>query len=202
ARIFKQNPPIPPKYPALCKKFLDFSFVANDEFSPSTGLFPILLQAVTNNYTKGLSNILFETKNDEFMAIYREKDEEYRFLVGFNAPIFSELTFHGEPYRVAVTGKTAFDEDGFAVMKIKVAFLETPSERILKIHLNGSKSFLEQFESPGQEFAKKGLKNLINSYAEKPILGSAIEKLNKGYLDYKVEKIFSPVIHLNAIQKN
>ena len=40
-------------------------------------------QVLENNYAKGFESIGFEIRDSEFFALYKEKDEEYSFEIGF-----------------------------------------------------------------------------------------------------------------------
>ncbi len=53
---------------------------------------------------------------------YRENDESYRFEVGFEKNIVSDIFFRGEQYRISTGAKFISDEDDRLVLKIELLF--------------------------------------------------------------------------------
>ncbi len=163
--------------------------------APSVGLFPVLLQITQNNYATGLVSIDFVYENERLWMQYAETDVTYRIAIGFDRAEVAELVAHGNPYRIAARGRLATNEDGEEVLIVTVDFPETPCTRMLKFvkHSDGEVT-LYQTETPGQPFVKQltGLvKERLDAY---PLLGSAAEKLDDDYIDYKIERLLEPVL--------
>ena len=181
---------IPKEYRLLAGK----RFCTNG--APATGLMPVFMQAVQNNYTKGTTAISFEREGAVPVLEYTEADESYRLPLGFDRPLIADLSFHGEPYRVAVSGKMSHNEDDIPVLKIKVEFLETPCTRILKFFIQKEFITMECLETPGTAFVMRGIWELATTISTKPIIGSTLSKVDKDFINYKIEKLFQPRIEL------
>ncbi|MBE7057004.1 MAG: serine hydrolase [Ruminococcaceae bacterium] len=181
-------------------KFTDFfkqfqgCFQADN--APAVGLLPAFLQIVQNNYTKGTSAISFEMKEKIPVITYFEEDEQHILPIGINTPVVTDLSFHQEPYQVAVSGNFAENEDGIPVLKISVFFTETPCTRILKFYHYGDFIKMNCIETPGTEFLSRGIRTLSKGMLTKPVIGSTLAKLDYDFLDYKIRKLFEPTIKL------
>jgi CubicO group peptidase (beta-lactamase class C family) len=178
----------------------EYSVLAGRKFrvsaAPSTGLMPVFMQAVQNNYTKGTVAIAFKKEGTVPLLEYIEADESYTLPIGFAKPLLQDLTFHGEPYRVAVSGKISRNEDDIPVLKIKVEFIETPCTRILKFFLEKGRITMECLETPGTAFVLRGIWDLASTVKDKPIIGSTISKVDRDFINYKIEKLFQPRLAL------
>lgn len=164
----------------LCGK----RFVPLEEEAASVGLLPLVTQAVQNNYTKGLKSLVFDRADGKFRLTVNESDESYVLPVGFFAPEYTDLVFHGEPYLVAVQGEFCENEDAVPVLKIRISFLEEASARTIKIFFFGDRTVAKFSENPGRGFIdvtlgalKTGAKGnpiaeLIMSHADpEPVIG-------------------------------
>ncbi len=190
AGLKNRSADIPPE----CKALVGKSF--HVDFAPAAGLMPVFMQAVQNNYTKGTKGIAFLQEENLLILEYRETDEIHRIPIGFGAPVQSDLVFHGEPYRVAVSGKTARNEDDIPVLKVRIEFIETPCTRILKFYMDRARFLLLCLETPGTEFVMTGLQELAASMKDKPIIGSTLSKVDRDFVNYKIEKLFQPRLEL------
>lgn len=166
------------------------------ESAPSTGLLPAFLQIVQNNYTKGTRAVGFRIQDDQLILTYYEEDETYVIPVGFTQPIISDLTFHGEPYRVSAQANCAENEDGIPVMKISVSFIETPCTRILKFYNDGHSLKMRCSETPGTDFLAGGVRMVAQGMLDKPIVGPTLSKIDYDFVDYKIHRLFEPVLKL------
>lgn len=146
--------------------------------SVAVGLLPFITQLLQNNFTRGLKSIGFEFVDGEFYMTVTETDESYRFPIGFDSPQTADLSFHGEPYRVGVSGRLTSDEDDNPVLKIRISFLEIANSRFLKVHIYGNTIIVKFTESPGVQFfanAFEGFKHEIKSYSFVESLISVVE---------------------------
>lgn len=160
----------------------------------SVGLLPLLVQTVQNNFTKGLDNISFKVDNGSLTVTINENDESYSLPVGFAAPAYTELTFHGEPYRVGVSGRFATNEDDIPVLVIRVSFMEIPNTRLLKIFFYKDKIVTRWFESPGMEFITDGLSVLMAEMKLNPVFENLVTKADPDLILYKIESSFEPEV--------
>ena len=157
---------------------------------------PVFMQAVQNNYTKGTVSITFKQEGSVAVLEYEEADELYTLPIGFDKPLLTDLSFHGEPYRIAVSGKISHNEDDIPVLKVKVEFIETPCTRILKFFIEKGRIIMECLETPGTEFVMRGIWDLAATVMDKPIIGSTLSKVDKDFVNYKIEKLFRPQVEL------
>ena len=166
------------------------------EKAPTVGLVPLFLQSVQNNYTKGTTSVSFKIENDFMTMTYCEADQEFILPVGLNKPIISDIEFHGEPYRVAVSGNCSINEDGLPILKVSVSFIETPCTRILKIYNDGYSLKMKCLETPGAKLITNGIKTFSKSFLERPVIGASLSKIDYDYVEYKIYRLFEPVLKL------
>ncbi|MBR3704178.1 MAG: serine hydrolase [Oscillospiraceae bacterium] len=176
--------------------FLHRNFVADDPCSKSTGLLPVLLQIVHNNYTTGLHSIAISQRGIYPEIIYREMDAVHRFPIGLGKPVISELIFHGDCFRVAAYGRFTHDEEDRSVFYVRLDFLETPSVRILKLVLTENGFLLKQTETPGVPYFYQKLLMAAQQPLLRPVLLLAVGGSEDDYLLYKAQRLLSPEIRL------
>lgn len=176
--------------------FLDRSFRAADEHAPSTGLLPMVLQVVHNDYTSGLSGIAISTRGTLPELIYRENDATYRLPIGLGVPQITELCFNGNYFHVAAHGRFTHDEEERPVFYIKLDFLETPCVRILKLILTGDGLLLRQTETPGVPYVYEKLRAVASQPLYKPLLLVAAGGSEDDFLHYKSLRLMSPEIRM------
>ncbi len=192
ADIEQPKPALPPE----CMKYAGRFYLMNSEGTAAVGLMPLLMQALQNNYTRGLRSVGFECTPDTFTVLIGEQDVIYRLPVGFAEPRYADLDFHGEPYRVAVRGKFAVDEDDTPVLKLRISFLETASIRMLKLFFDGDSITLEWDERPGSPYAMTAVETLRDMLRQNPIAGTIAGSITKdrGYLDYLITRATRPTV--------
>ena len=190
------TPPAPaaPALPAPCARLSGMRFVPDDENAPSAGLFPVLLQAVQNNYASGLVSLSFLTSGASFYMTYEEKTERHVVRIGFGYPADNELSFGGIPYHVRVLGRFTADEDERPLLKLRFTFSETPLTRTLKFYYTGRRLRLEQAEWPGAPFVLDQALMIKNALCAVPLIGTAAGRVDNDYLRYRVEKKFAPAL--------
>ena len=178
--------------------FLNRNFVTDDPHAAPVGLLPLLLQALHNNYTKGVSSVAISTRGNLPELIYREQDAIYRLPIGLGVPLVTELSFHGDHYHIAAHGRFTHDEEERPVFYIRLDFLETPCVRILKLILNGDGLLLRQTETPGVPYLYGKLRMAAQNPLYKPLLLMGIGGSDEDFLRYKTLSILSPEIPMTA----
>lgn len=176
--------------------FLHRNFVADDPNAPSTGLLPVFLQIVHNNYTTGLHSIALSQRGIYPELIYREADAIHRLPIGLGRPIISELSFHGDTFRIAAHGRFTHDEEERRIFYIRLDFLETPSVRILKLVLTENGLLLKQTEEPGVPYFYNKLLSASQQPLLRPVLLFAAGGSEEDYLRYKAQRVLSPEIQM------
>ncbi len=189
----------PPKadgMPELCRNMDGLTLTVEVPDAASTGLLPLVLQIVQNNYTSGLQSIGFAVEKDTLWVTYTEKEDTHRFPVGFGTAADGEVYFRGEPYRIRTTGRAAQNEDGADVLILNIAFLETPCTRSLRLYFDEDGVRLRQEERPGEPLMELFRSELRRKLEEQPVVGSAVEKMDDDYVTYRIRRVFAPELPL------
>ncbi|MEG0227420.1 MAG: serine hydrolase [Lachnospiraceae bacterium] len=161
------------------------------------GIFPLLMQVFHNNFADGIARIDFEYQEGRLWMRFGEGDQEHRFCVGFSEAVVTEIVEHGEPYCIAVQGKAALDEDKCIVLKIKIAFLEEASRRLLKIHFSKDLKEMEVYwdETPGKQVIMSGLDMVTAQEKSNFIMNGLKEKGGMELIQIVADDIIRPVTH-------
>jgi len=180
--------------------FKGIKLKSEDKSAVSIGLLPNSLQLVENNFTQGLTEIAISDRPDMVEMTYREGTVENRFVVGIEKPNITVLTFGNQRYNVAVKGRFATNEEDMPVFTVQIDFLETPFRRMLKLVLDGDRATLFQDETPGKNYILNVMNEVIDNRTGITVLSNAVDKelLDVDYVEYKVEKTFSPKIELKV----
>lgn len=189
------------KLPTQCAALDGVALTTEDPHAPSTGLLPVLLQALGGNYTSGLTGLRFFIREHRFYVEYTEKEEVHTFAVGFDVPVVTTLYFHGIPYRVAVSGTFTHDEDRQPLLKLRLDFTETPSTRFLRLAFDRNDYALQQTESPNEQLLLRNLGLLTAGLEEKPLIGPALNMLDLDYIEYRALRVFRPQLTLKRQSK-
>jgi CubicO group peptidase (beta-lactamase class C family) len=185
----------------LCNLLSSKVYIMEESESRTIGLLPFMAQAIQNNYTKGLTSITFTQDREDFILTIRETDEEYRMPVGFDTPRISDLSFHGEPYRVGVKGCFCTDEDDHLVLKLRVSFLEIANTRLLKIFFTGDKIITKWSEYPGRPYLINAMTGIMSDMKLYPFLESVMAKTDKDLIRYKLNQIMEPEVTGRYVRK-
>lgn len=179
--------------------FLDMAFRTEDDKAPAVGLLPVVLQALHNNYTTGVTQVAVSAKGDLPELIYREKEALYRLTVGLGRPVIQELSFQGDCYQVSVLGRFTQDEDGRPVFVVRMEFLETPCIRTLKLVATEGGLLLRQTETPGAPYIFNALRSAAGQPLYRPLLLMAAGGTDPDFLWFKTQQIISPEIKFTRI---
>ncbi len=172
------------------------TFEADDENAPSFGVMPAILQLTQNNFTKGVKSISFlPDKDDESITVtFEEADETHIFRAGLLRGEKTELCFHGEKFAVCAFARLARNEDNLPVLIVRIDFMETPCSRIMKFFFEGGKMFCRADEAPGADFIVRSAGDMLEELMKGTVMEIIADKLDMGYVDYKLEKVLSPQI--------
>ena len=172
------------------------TYEADDENAPSFGLMPTILQITQNNYTKGTKGIDLALDRDACAVeiTFREADETYVLRAGLLHGEKTELAFRGEKFAVCAFARLAENEDGVPVLVVRADFTETPFSRIFKFFFEGSRMMLHAEEAPGAEFIVKTAGDFIEEAISGTPVSLIADKIDMGYIFYKIEKVLSPRI--------
>ena len=187
----------------FCSQLDGKKFAANQEESASVGLLPLLTQVIQNNYSKGLVSLAFSMINGLFHVTIHESDQQFTLPVDFESAKTLDLDYHGEPYRVAVSGRFTADEDDTPVLWLRISFLEIANARILKIFFLGDRIETHWSDIPGTSCLTAGLAFIQGELKTFPMLDNILAKADNDFVRYKLAKAMEPVVtaHLTADKK-
>lgn len=176
--------------------FLGRRFVADDPAAASTGLVPLLVQALENAYTHGLEAISIGGTAHAPELFYEERDAIHRLRVGLEAPIRQVIRHQGNQFLAAVQGRFTHDADENPVLRLQIEFLETPSTRVLKLILTPAGPRLQQDETPGADFVTGMTALFADSPAFRAVAAALVGAPDPDYLDYRIRRVFQPDLKL------
>ena len=173
-------------------------YETKDEKAASFGLMPVILQVIQNNYTKGVKSISLKPnrKNESVDIIFREEGGEYAFSAGLSRGISAELSFGGEKFIVCSFARFGHDEDGRPVLTVRSDFIETPCSRIFKFYFEEGDMICRAAEAPGAEFILRCAGDMLEELFAGTVVSKIADKLDMGYVYYKLEKLFSQELAL------
>ena len=190
-RALPQDDRLPKAAYKLDGKYYDIA----EEDRVKTSILPLFVQAMQNNFSRGIKRIGFIVKDGEFFAAITDGDYEYKIPVGFGRARRAQISFNGEKYSVAVLGKFTYDEDSVPVLKISVYYLELSNVRGFKIFFTKSGIFkAECFETPGIQFIYNGVINVLDANRNK-LIDIIADKADTDYLEYKINAALEPVLN-------
>ena len=166
------------------------TLVSSDKRMATVGILPLVWQVVENNYSQGFESLSFEIVDGKFYAIYAQKDEIYRFELGFGEPKYANIYIHNTPFYIGATGCFAHNEEGESVFKIRIDFLETPCTLILKLVDKGDYFEVSQREIPGKPFVLDKIMAIKDAIAAAPIIGGVTDLAPDDVIGYQVERMF------------
>lgn len=191
ALAFRPNP-LPSK-----EEFLVFAgkrFVTDAPQAASAGLLPLTLQAVENCYSKGLRAISIAGSRTAPVVLYEEQDQLHQLICGIKEPCYQVLCFRDNYFRTAVQARFTHNEEEEPVLRIQVDFLETPCQRILKLIMTRRGLVVKQEEYPGTDYVTITLSSMVQGPA-RPLMNALLGSTEQGFLRWKTERVFSPVLH-------
>ena len=178
----------------LCSLLDGKTFAADPGESAAVGLLPVLTQVIQNNYSKGLSSFAFSLCDGLFNVIINEVDQSFALPVDFNAARTLDLDYHGEPYRVAVSGRFTTDEEDIPVLRLRISFLEIANSRIVKIFFRGDRIETHWSELPGKSCLTSGLAFIQEELKTFPMLDNILAKADNDFVRYKLGRTMEPVV--------
>ncbi|MEG1711298.1 MAG: serine hydrolase, partial [Clostridia bacterium] len=184
----KEETQIPAKWKAINSKV----YVLNDRQSKSVGLMPLALQAMQNNFSKGIEEISLTFVNENCAIKIKEGDVIYTLPIGIDKPIRSELDINGEKYAVEVEGVFTKNEDYVPVLKLKICFIEMANVRFIKIFLYNESINTQWSETPGVEFITNGIQLFFSIIKTNKLYNAVASKIDTDYFKKRMKILFEP----------
>ena len=184
--------------PFACDWLCGLRLYPTSDYALSSGAVPLIWQVTQNRYTEGLEGIEFSKEDGRLIMHYAERGITHHIAVGFGKGEIGEVLVGGVPFLVSAQGRFSTDEDDHMVFQTTIDFLETPCSRRIKLYfMDESRALLKQEEMPGGGFLHKLLGDILDSFEKRPVIGTAVTKLDRDLVDYKIDKIFAPVIEMD-----
>ena len=181
--------------PEGAEKFLGRSFVP-DRQDASLGVMPRVMQAVENEYTQGISRISFGME-EAFTVTFTEGKQVHKLPVGIGGWKESRELFGETEWILRTNGRFASDEDGRPALVLDIRFAETPFRRMFRFYLDGDGMELRADEKPGKAFLLRFAETMTGSIRAKPLVGTALSRIDPDLLGYKLDTVFMPRVILS-----
>lgn len=186
----KENniPLIPYEWQALDGK----SFTFLPDYTSSVSVFPLMLQAVQNNFSEGLTDLKFGFSDKCLSLTFFEGSCSHIIEAGIGVYKYSTFEMYGETYEIASKVCFTSDEDDRPVMKIDIAFTETANVRKIKIFIDDNRLFFKFKETPGIDFILEGIETTVGDIRSNKIIDMIFSHADTDYLLYKLRSVVEP----------
>ena len=182
------------RLPKQCGALSGKTYIIDNKKSKAIGFFPLISQAIQNNFTSGISNVSFSMENGAFFIEIGEENNSFKLPIGFSNAQYCTINYNGEPYIVGTFGRFARNEDDQMVLKLRFSFIEIANSREIKLTFSTSSVKLACSEIPGVPYFRLILSSLENSFSNNKIFGPVISKVDPEYVEYKIARILEPVL--------
>lgn len=168
-----------------------FSIVPRSRTAGSTGFAPLMLQAIQNNYAKGLKRITVAFEEGVANVTFEEVGEVYKVHFGLAEPLRENVRIGEELFELSNHASLAENEDGIPVLKLSTVFCEHPYKRVIRIVFDGDRITGYFSETPGADFGKKAVQLIEKHIKQNRYFSSVYNKFDRDFLDAKVDRAFS-----------
>jgi hypothetical protein len=168
-------------------------FAAGDKRAAPVGILPLYAQTLQNNFTKGLHAISFTWRDNTLSMVVDETDERHVLPIGFDEPVRTDFTTHGEVYAVGVNGRFSTDEAGQPVLTIRISLLEAANARLIKIRFFDGRIETQWLEYPGKAYLNDALSEVKGQSA---LLSSVFERSDEELMRFRITRILEPQVTL------
>ncbi|MGD9559335.1 MAG: serine hydrolase domain-containing protein [Oscillospiraceae bacterium] len=165
-------------------------------FGPNRGgILPIIIQAMNNNFTAGLSSLRLEQNPTHLTLVWQEGPHAVTLPVGVDTALTSRLQAGREDFLIACSAELRCDEEGEPVLCVEVCFLEHSSCRLLKLRRQPAGALLLQIdEQPQFSVAIESVINQGNATGAAPQKPGSFGELlrNSDYLNHRITQLCTP----------
>lgn len=179
------------------KSISGITYKTTSKEASSTGLAPLVMQVIQNNYTKGTISYLFNTDGKSFWLNYGEADRNIKFEIGFEKPAINRIEPLGEKCIVACIGEFKKNEDDETVLKLKLDFLEFPYTRTIKFTFGKDTLTVKYGETPGDILLGEDGLGIEEKLASLPFI-SSFASAGGAKITEKSKILFEPIIYAKA----
>ena len=165
----------------------------------ATGILPMTEQMLRNCYATGIRSFTLKKEGRGLFLDVEENDGIKRIPITVDKWSDTVLHFGKTDYRASAYTTVSKNEDGLPLLKIKLAFTEVASTRIIKIYFKNSSILVSMSESPGMELIRIFADVLEDALKEKKLLADVVSLFDSDAIFLKLEKRFEPIFVLNKI---
>lgn len=198
----------PPCIPKDLKKKIGLTYRADDyskkplkgvqkKGNPlACGILPMTEQMLRNTYATGISSIRLVKEGRALFLDVEEIDGIKRIPITIDRWSDTVLHFGKTDYRASAYTTLSQNEDGLRLLKIKLAFPEVASTRIIKIYYKNNSVLVTMSESPGMELIRIFADELEATLKKNKLLSDVVSLLDSDAIFLKLEKRFEPTFTL------
>lgn len=165
------------------------------------GLFPLIMQVVHTNYTRGISLLRFRVEERTLYLDFLEGKTVFHLPCGFDRSLHTWIDMNGEPYLVGTSARAGIDEDGYFVLTVRIAFVEEACSRILKIvALNDNELELIWNEIPGNAIIADTLEMITTGSGNtNVVVNSMLSQISPDLMHDVMRSAIEPHVKANFI---
>ncbi len=154
------------------------------------GILPLMIQCMQSNYTQGVKKLEFFEKEQQLQMAWQEGEDMITIPLNFAKPEEFQLLVGAEQWKVASIAQAATNEDGVAVLKVSLCFLEHTSVRTMKIFFYPKETLLRMEETPS-------MSKMLVQMKGNPQADLILDMFkDASYARYRFERFCSPEILL------
>lgn len=162
----------------------------------SFSLLPIVEQMLRNSYATGIRSFTLNKDEGQLFLDVEETDGIKRIPISIDKWKETVLHFGNTDYRAASYATLSKNEDGYRLLKIKIAFPEVASTRIIKIYFKKDHLLVRMSESPGIGLIRIFADELETVIKKNRIMSDFISLIDSDAIFCKLEKRFEPEFSL------
>ena len=162
--------------------------------SVRVGLLPLLLQGMRNNFSYGIQTISFKRESRKFLVVFREGTDENVLPIGFGKPEITTISINDESFLVATSGVFSYDEDGYLVLKLDIAYLEEAARRKVKISFIEDEIITRWDETPGTNIILRGVQHILKDTTENFLFKELNKNVNPILITELIVSTTRPII--------
>jgi len=158
----------------------------------SASLMPLVIQAMSNNYTPGLREIGFEAVDGGLSISFKEGMRTHVLPLSQGSVEYTSLNFSGDEYKVSVMGRFTFNENDDPVLMIKCNFCETSSTRDIKLVFFKDSADVYLSETPGYGLFENGRSAIDGVMPGGKMVKLILEKADMESITKRTREVFEP----------
>ena len=163
----------------------------------SCGLLPIAEQLLRNTYATGIRSMTLVKEGSALFLDVEETEGMKRLPITLGKWTDTVLQFGSTYYRASAFSTISKNEDGITVLKIKLAFPEVASARIIKIYFGRDSLLVTMKENPGMEIVRIFADVFDETLKKKKLLTDVVSLIDPDAIFLKLEKRFEPKFTLH-----